>query len=722
MISFLLRTLLPAAGLAVTAVLFGSWSYRRASPQPTAAVRRALVASRSAALAIAGFVLLSPVLEYSRPAGRKPAFALMVDDSRSMAEAEKGGTGRSGTAARLAAGPGFRSLSGGGRLSVVLFSDRVRFFGPDGVDSSKARGPATDLAAAFRALVALPVEDRPAAVILVSDGAVNLGGDPVRAAEDLGVPVHTLCVGDSNPAPDVRIVRALSGRTVTAESDCPVEVSVSGRGFGGRSVAVSLFAGDTKADGKTVDLPPEGREADVRLSWRPMVPGDWTLRAAVTRFPGEWSAGNNDRRWTVQVLKRRLRVLVLAGGPGPDLSFIRRGLESAGDFQVETRIWKSGSEFYEGRAFSESELSGADVVFLVNVPAPGFPGPVWRNAVSAIRSSRLPFAWFPGKAADTDALGALGDRLPFTALVRGVSRTVTCRLTAEGDNHPAVRLREGADANRRAWLSLPPVSAVVRRLDLKPWAASVVDGVPAENPAVEPAGGLPLIVAGRSAEGKCLAVLAEGIYRWELVSAGLGSADAVLAPFLENAVRWLVRGDDGRPVRFIDETGSADAGRDFPVAVWVTDAASRPVSGGRVDVTIEGPSGRGTQTLEETDTRIYRGSVRPAEPGPHRIAAEARLDGALLGRDTMFVSVQPFLPELIDSRSRPELLRSISETTGGMILNPGDPDPLSGLPLPVAERMMTPVRIGLYDMPWLLIPLAMLLVFEWILRRRAGME
>ncbi len=722
MISILLRTLLPAAGLAAAAFGLASWSTRRSSPRPSEKTRRLLIAARSASLTLAGFVLLSPVLEFDRTAERKPSVALLLDDSRSMADADRNRAVQSIPGLRPAAGRGFLSPDGGGRLSVVLFSDRTRFLGPDGVDSSRARGPATDMAAAFRALAALPEEKRPSAVLLVSDGAVNLGGDPVRAATELGVPVHTLCVGDSSPTPDIRIVRALSGRTVFAESESPVEVSVSGRGFGGRSVTVTLYAGGRKADAKTVLLPPDGRETDARFVWKPETPGDWTLRAEVTRLPGDGSAGNNERLWTVQALKRRLRILLLAGGPGPDLSFIRRSLESIGDFRVETRIWKGGSGFYEGPAFTAAELSGADAVFLVHVPAPGFPEPAWRNAAAAILSSRLPFAWFAGKAEDDGALGALGDRLPFTALIRDGSRTVTGRLTAAGADHPAVRLREGADANRRAWLSLPPVTAQAHRLDLKPWAAAVVESGPADGRPAEPAGGLPLIVAGSGAAGKCLAVLGEGIYRWELVTAGLGSADAVLAPFLENAVRWLVRKDDGRPVRFIDETGSADAGRPFPVAVWVMNAASGPAAGGRVDVTVEGPSGRAIEMLEMTEPGIYRGHVRPAEPGPHRITAEARVDGSLIGRDTLSVRVNPFLPELVDSRSRPELMRLISAATGGAVLNPADPQPLAGLPLPVAERIVTPVRINFVDMPWLLIPMAILLCFEWILRRRAGME
>ncbi len=722
MLSVVLRTLLTAFGLAAAAFGLASWSYQRSSPRPSEKTRRLLIAARSASLTLAGFVLLSPILEFDRTVERKPSVTLLLDDSRSMADAGRNRAAQSVPGLRPAAGRGFLSPNGGGRMSVVLFSDRVRFFGPDGVDSSGARGPATDMAAAFRALAALPEEKRPSAVLLVSDGAVNLGGDPVRAASDLGVPVHTLCVGDSSPAPDIRIVRALSGRTVMAESESPVEVSVSGRGFGGRTVTVTLYAGDRKAGVKTVLLPPDGRETEARFVWKPETPGDWTLRAEVTRLQGEWSAGNNERLWTVQALKRRLRLLILAGGPGPDLSFVRRGLESVGDFNVETRIWRGGAGFYEGPAFSQAELSGADAVFLVHVPAPGFPEPAWRNAAAAILSSRLPFVWFAGKAEGDGALAALGDRLPFTALIRDGGRTVTGRLTAAGADHPAVRLREGADANRRAWLSLPPVKAQALRLDLKPWAAAVVAGGPADGRPADGADGLPLIVAGNGASGKCLAVLGEGIYRWELVTAGLGSSDAVLAPFLENAVRWLVRGDDGRPVRFIDETGSADAGRPFPVAVWVVDAASRPAVRGRVDVTVDGPSGRAIEILEMTEPGIYRGQVRPSEPGPHRITAEARVEGSLIGGDTLSVRVNPFLPELVDSRSRPELMRSISAATGGMVLNPADSRPLAGLPLPVAERIVTPVRVHFVDMAWLLIPMALLLCLEWILRRREGME
>jgi hypothetical protein len=713
MVSALLQTLCLAAGLAAAAFGFAFWSYGRTSPRPSPAALRPLVACRAASLTLAGFILLSPVLEFGRPRDRRPPVALLIDDSGSMAA----DGARSGRVRRLKDGAGFKSLARERDFSVVLFSDRVRVFGADGADSASFRGPATDLAAAFRRLADQPWEKRPAAVVLVSDGAVNLGGDPAAAAAALGAPVHTLCLGDSNPEPDGRIERVLSAGTVTAETDCPVEISVSGRGYAGRSATVSLFAGERKVDAKTVILPAGGREADVRLSWRPGRPGDCALRAVLSPIPGERNRENNERRWTAQALKAGFRILIVAAGPGPDFAFIRRALESVPDFHVETRTVRSASEFYEGPFFTPAELAGADALFIVGLPGPGPSAAAWRSAAAAVRSSRLPFAWFPGRAADAE----LGGRTPFSVLSGAGGRPLTAALTAAGASHPAGRLAGGPEANRRAWASLPPVVSVADRADPSPRAAVIAEGVPPDGRTGNE-GAVPLITAGRGEGGKCLAVLARDVYRWDLATAGLGGGHDVLAAFLEAATRWLGRPDEARPVQFIDETGAADAGRDFPVAVLVTDAASRPVAGAAVVVTARGPSEPQSRSLEETEPGVFRGSFRPSGAGILRLEVEARLEGATLGRDTLTVSVQPFLPEQADTRARPDLMRAISEATAGTVLRPDDADPLAPAAEMPAERIEVRKRLAFFDMPWLLVPLALLLCFEWLIRRRAGLD
>src|SRR5262249_29381150 len=65
----------------------------------------------------------------------------------------------------------------------------------DTADAANGRA-ATATGDALAALARLPVDKRPDGVVIVSDGAVNAGEDPVAAARALGVPVHALLVGE----------------------------------------------------------------------------------------------------------------------------------------------------------------------------------------------------------------------------------------------------------------------------------------------------------------------------------------------------------------------------------------------------------------------------------------------------------------------------------------------------------------------------------------------
>src|SRR5207237_4828575 len=121
------------------------------------------------------------------------------DRSLSMERPEREGGGTRAQAAARAVASLRSALRGRAQVEVRGFASRlVSDSAHDkadllAIDPSKRSSSAPGEALA--ALTRLPAELRPDGVILVSDGAVNAGADPVAAARALGVPVHTLLVG-----------------------------------------------------------------------------------------------------------------------------------------------------------------------------------------------------------------------------------------------------------------------------------------------------------------------------------------------------------------------------------------------------------------------------------------------------------------------------------------------------------------------------------------------
>lgn len=706
--------------LAASAGLFSLWSYRRTVPAVPGGYRFALTALRAAALTLIGFVLLRPVLEFSLKRESKPKAIVLVDDSRSMSLAESGRT-RAVRAREILKSEELRAWTGSFDAAFVRFSDRLREVPGASPDSLAFQGPATDMAAAFDALGAKAEADRPSEVILLSDGVNTLGRDPVRAAETLGVPVHTVCVGSVRSKPDVQITRVTAPPVAYAESDVSVDVSVRGEGFGGKQAAVSLFSEGVPLVEKKVDLPPNGLETSVRLTFKPLQAGVRTVRLSVARFPNELTWDNNTRDRVIRVLKRRMSVLLLASGPSPDFAFIKRIIEADPDVRLVTRTLKSASAFYEGAFPSESDLREVDSFILLNVPGGLFPESAWRDLVAVIIDDRKPFLGFMGASTDLRRLRAIDMRLPATAESESAERLVGPIPTAEGEAHPALRVHENPEENRKAWKSLPPVYSSWARVTARQGCTVLAEGLDERNAGGARQTAVPLIVCGRRGAGKSIVVFADGIFRWDLLSWGLGGNNDALKAFLGNSLRWLVTEEDGKPVRFVDPVSAVQAGEEVAFIVQATDEMLRPLSGADVSVSFLNQPKERPEPLDESGEGLYLGAFRPSEPGLHRAVAEARAGGRVVGRDTTSFNVMPYAAELLNTRANQGLLWSISAATGGMVIPPDSLGLLSRLANVQAVAVKVPKRFELFNWPWLLIPAGFFLVLEWILRRRAGM-
>ena len=90
-----------------------------------------------------------------------------------------------------------------------------------------------------------------------------------------------------------------------------------------------------------------------------------------TRVPGELTDRNNQALAFTHILQDRIRVLVVAGGPTPELSFLQRSLAADSTLIVTRWVYRDSRELYGGQLASvEADLQTADVIVLVD-PGPG---------------------------------------------------------------------------------------------------------------------------------------------------------------------------------------------------------------------------------------------------------------------------------------------------------------------------------------------------------------
>lgn len=549
-------------------------------------------------------------------------------------------------------------------------------------------------------------------LIVVSDGRVTTGTDLATLAElmrerDVGLSILT--VGETSIDPALWIDQLVVNRNAALGEREPVVVRLAGRALDEEApvtVRVSV-------NGRELDLRDAERTAEhdgisewiARLGAEFHEEGEAILRVEVRQ--GELS---DVREVRIAVSERRLQVLILDSRPRYELRYLREALRRDHTIVLHAylgdgRRWRRWTDLGPGDhlPLTSAEVRDYDVIVLGDVRPDQFSDDQLRGIEDAVRKHGAGLIWLLGETGGAAAFARhpLGELLPTRlpgadALVRGFLDQRPQRLRRT-DAATAIGLFDPGDID---WQDLPPLFGAAPLGELRPASeALMVDDMDT-----------PLVVGRQYPPGRAVVVAVDDTWRWRR-----NVGDTYLQRF------------HGQLLRF------ASAGRRLGNHQWrLTGTPRRVIPGESVTLTLTpiGPSD------ERRPDRVVAALVGPdgaevivpltaADDGfaatiPAPAAGNWRLrvvDGAeerLV--DAGELEVQPPSSELRDPRADPEALDALARATGGRIYR--DAAALvADLPDLARDRVETLPPRGLWDTPWALMVLLLLLTIEWSLRR-----
>lgn len=700
-----------AAALALT-----FWSYRRTTPPVPAGYKAVLMALRALALGLVLFLLFDPVWRQLDRTERPPVLAVLVDDSESLrlaADTSAGGVGPAVRSALDALAPDRVP----GEVHYYAFSQAARRL-PDAapLDSVAFTGARTDIARALEQVRDALQAGNLQGVLLVSDGRYNTGRNPLHAAERYPVPIHTLVLGDTTARRDVQVRRVTTNEIAYEGLALPVQVGLRSDDMGGAQVTVTVARDGQVLDRTTVTLPDGTAEIPVDLSVTPTGTGLHRYVAAVTRLDGEATYENNEQPFTVRVLERKKRVLLLASAPGPDVSALRQLLAQDDDLEVTSRVQKDAGTFYEGAL--PPDLAEMDLIVLAGYPGEG-AAPSTLSRLRAAAEADVPLLFVLTRDAEPGLVRQLADVLP-VQLAAPRPSFVEAQLdpTPEGLRHPVLAV-EGvpAEALRR----LPPLlyneSRWTASPDARVLATSRLRGVALDDPL--------LVVRSRSGR-RSAALLGAGTWRWLTLPDDLDALEPYWPGLLTNLVQWLTTRVDDRLVRVRPVRDTFGGGEPVQLTGQVYDESLNPVDDASVEVQMTTPEGtRYPYTMEAVGSGRYVLDVGTLPEGAYTFEATAQRGDVTVGADEGAFAVGRLTLEYKETRADAALMRQIAARSGGTAYAPSSVEALAPqlqasaafVPLTLEQERETDLR-RLYV--FLAVVLACL-TLEWFLRKRAGM-
>jgi len=229
---------------------------------------------------------------------------------------------------------------------------------PNWRDLLTPRGKETRLG---QAVFQLAIDQRSAPVsgmIVLSDGGQNAGTsmeDAIAAATDSRIPVHPIGLGSRQQQSAARWISYDAHERVLPGDPFEVKARLRAVGLAGRSVTARLRQVPLSESGKEVPAPEisldqqqevliAGPAEDLVVNF--LVPGiknagRYGLQMSVEGRGAASDPADSLRRFQVEVVDRKTKVLLIAGGPGREFRFLRGVLRR--DKRVDLSVWLQSS-------------------------------------------------------------------------------------------------------------------------------------------------------------------------------------------------------------------------------------------------------------------------------------------------------------------------------------------------------------------------------------------
>lgn len=604
------------------------------------------------------------------------------------------------------------------------------------LDSIRADRGATDLSSIFQTIANSRESANTQAIVLYTDGAFTAGENPVYPAQDLGVPVYVVGMGDSTEPRDVAVTELFTNEVATVGAVQPVDITIHYGGTKpGERVMVQLFEEQKLLSDTTLSLTQPTGDAAISFQYKPLTEGIKKLTARVSPLSGEATTQNNLRITYVNVLKNKFHVVLFAGAPSPDVEFLKQFFAQNPSLELKTYVQKEGATFYEGSPTLDS-LQNVDLVVMV-----GFPISTTSDQSIAIirqlltRANRSVF-FMPSRTLDLNKLAELGDALPVRADPRtasGVEMKASLSLTPAASSDPILGLPPD-ERSKINWDGLAPLFKTESHFSALPeshtLATATVQGVPL---------GEPLVVTRTIGNARQVALTGYGLWQWKLTSFGReeaygGKSDTATAPisamdvFLANSVRWLTTQQQNKRVRIEPDQKFYQAGQRITFLGQVYDESMNPIEHADVTVHITPQVGGNPVdlSLESLGNGRYSAAIPQGLPrGDYSYTGTALKDGQSLGKDNGRFNVGDFNIELAEPRMRSDILRTLATRTGGKFYTPATAaslmEDIYHNPRFAPREIVNKRDFELWN-SWPLLTLAILFFgTEWFVRKRLGM-
>jgi len=744
-----------AALFGATAIVAGVLYIRGEHPHLTRGLRVKLWLLR----VLTGALLLACLLDWraeeTRQTSEKPLLRVVMDRSLSMAAKDApGGASRFDAARDIVSKHIAPAWSDAARLETGFAG---RGYTTGDVATATPDAPRSALGASLREALENRSQQALGGVILLTDGSASDAADlhaTARLYQDARVPVFPWVIGTQQQPDELRITSASLRQPSPSQTSLHLELAIDSPGYAGKESALTIRFGEQELHRQQVKL--TGKPQTLAIDFLSPYRGLHFYDIALSPMQGEAAVSNNATRVACEVRREPIRVLYMEGSMPTETAYLREAIEADPEMEI-TCLHFPGDSSVEALAQQALALRGKDMRIFQDSkgrPVPSVCHPTRGYPVTmadllkydvVIDSDIIKEAFTPEQMAQTVAFVEefgggfvmVGGQTSFGA--GGYEKTVIDRLmpieiannsdpfwqqfqvsvSDAGYEHPMMRVGKTLEETKEAWTRrFPGFGGANYATRAKP-GAHVLARIDLPGSQYDD---LLLFAVQQIGRGRTMAFLSDTTSGWGTAfeSQWPSGADAFYyRKFWNNTVRWLAADRIARK--------GGQASLEVP--------ATPVIPGDAVDIRLAALSTADLPGLEVTvresagdpqllpvqwnaATRHWQGTHVAKLPGD--VTIEARYKNAEGKPVTTLAGfhVHAESDEAVAVAARPDLMADLALETGGQVLDENRVAKMLGGLSSRSVEVTWKRAVSIWDRTWILLPLLLLIITEWLLRRR----
>lgn len=525
------------------------------------------------------------------------------------------------------------------------------------------------------------------AIVLSSDGNYNMGSNPLYALPDNSVPIYTIALGDSTKRKNAGITFTRANKTVAFGNQFELMVTIGAQKLKGKTAAFKVtHKGKTVAQ-KAFEIKNNQESQTFKFYLPATDKGVQRYNIVLTPVDGETNLHDNQKTVFVEVLEKRIRIVVAAYAPHPDIAAIKEALANHPEYKL--------SVFY-GQDIP-NQITDADLLITHDLPnSDGSPVP---------KHQGLPVWYVLGPHTD---LGKFAN----------VQKILTVQQQNGFENalpqlNPQFSLFSLPDNIREVVAQMPPLLAPNGSLRIIQGQA-LFKKQNSDQP-------LWVVHAGIQPEA---VLCGSGLWRWRLYSFKAFEQSTSIDALIQRTVNLLTNQSHQKPFRIVLPSHQFFDVAPIQVNATLTDAEGALVNQPMANLIIRDSTGQELRKMAFRQTgKSYQGIVGTLPAGDYTVEARVNFGGRELVDRDKFIVVKMALEQMVRNANYDVLYKLSASSKGQFYTLNNMQDLLKTLSenaelKPVIREETHAVRW--VDLKWYFFIILLTAAAEWLLRKYWG--